>query len=99
MTEIGGAWQCTVDTPVGVRNFTVDITPSGDQFQALVKGNFGELLIEDGRVSGDEMTWSMAIKTPLPLTFNCKAVVSDGTMNGTVSAGVFGKYPLKGTRL
>jgi hypothetical protein len=99
MADIGGAWQCSVDTPFGVRNFSVEITPSGEQFQALVKGNFGEMLVTDGTIIGDEMKWSMAITTPVPMTFNCKAEVSDGTLNGTVSAGVFGKYPLKGHRV
>lgn len=45
------------------------------------------------------MTWSMAIKTPMSMNLNCTAVVSGDALSGTVSAGVFGKYPLKGKRL
>lgn len=99
MTEIAGAWECSVDTPVGPRTFIAELTPSEDQFQALVKGNFGELHITDGKFSDDVMTWSMAIKKPLPMNLNCTAVVSGDTLSGSVSAGLFGKYPLKGTRL
>lgn len=99
MTQIAGSWECNVETPVGPRTFIVEITPSEDQFQALVKGNFGELHITDGKISGDALTWSMAVKKPLPMNLNCKAVLSGETLTGTVSAGIFGKYPLKGARL
>ena len=99
MTDITGSWECSVDTPVGPRTFLVQLNPSGNQFQARVKGNFGEMDITDGKLDGDVMTWSMAIKSPLPLNLNCTAVVSDDVMNGSVSAGVFGKYPLKGARI
>lgn len=98
MSEITGTWDCSVDTPVGLRTFIVEITSSEDQFQALVKGNFGELHVSDGKFSGGVMTWTMAVKTPLPMKLDCTAEVSGDTMNGSVSAGIFGKYPLRGAR-
>ncbi|MBV8687183.1 MAG: hypothetical protein JOZ90_15075 [Alphaproteobacteria bacterium] len=99
MAQIGGSWECGVETPVGPRRFVAEITSSGERFEALVKGNFGELQITDGKLDGDVMTWSMTIKTPLSMKLDCTATVNGDQLNGSVSAGVFGKYPLTGTRI
>lgn len=99
MNSIDGSWQCRVETPVGPRTFHAELTPHEDRFEARVTGNFGEMEIEDGRLNGDVMTWTMAVTSPLPLNLTCTALVSGDRMAGSVSAGIFGKYPLTGTRL
>jgi hypothetical protein len=99
MSGIGGTWECIVETPVGSRSFRVELTPEGTLFRAHVTGNFGEMQIADGRLNGNMMEWTMPMRAPLALDLDCKAVVDGDSMAGTVSAGVFGKYPLTGTRL
>ncbi|HXE80572.1 MAG TPA: hypothetical protein VNK41_07460 [Vicinamibacterales bacterium] len=59
--DIGGRWQGTVDTPNGpvevVYNFAVD----GEQLTGTAIGPEGEVAIENGKISGDVVTFSITM--------------------------------------
>ena len=97
MAGVDGKWDCTIATPMGDQQFTLDVASTGDTFRGSVSGGMGSKEI-DGSVDGDALDWTMNVPKPMPLTLSCQATSSGDTLQGTVKAGIFGSFPLTGTR-
>lgn len=98
MANVDGKWDCTVNTPMGEQQFLFTVASAGDSFSGSAEGGMGSMAIE-GEVDGDELIWSMRVSKPMPVTLNCKATVSGDALEGKVSAGIFGKFEVTGTRV
>jgi len=49
-------------------------------------------------VDGNNVSWKMAITTPMPMTLEFTGVVDGDNISGSVKAGSFGSFPFSGTR-
>jgi len=98
MAEVDGKWNCSVDSPMGEQDFVLTVVSSGDSFTGSAEGNIGHKDIPEGVVNGNELSWSMAISKPMPITLSCKATVSGDSLEGKVKAGIFGSFAIKGSR-
>lgn len=98
MAELAGTWDCTVASPMGDQDFALTVVPEGDRFSGTASGGIGSRTIEDGAIDGDTLAWSMAVSKPIPITLTCTATINGDTLEGTVKAGIFGKFPITGTR-
>jgi len=92
-----GNWKITINTPMGAQQVDASIKVNGDTFTGVTKGQMGEQTVE-GKVSGDTLTWSSAITSPMPMTLEFSATVSGDSMSGNVKLGAFGSAPLSGVR-
>ena len=97
MAAADGTWKITINTPMGAQEVTAEITTSGDTFTGKTTSRMGDGDIS-GTVSGDTLTWSSAITTPMPMTLEFEATVSGDAMTGNVKLGAFGNAPLSGVR-
>jgi hypothetical protein len=97
MAAIDGDWDCTTRTPMGDQRMGLTIASDGGAFTGSVGGDLGIIEIA-GSVDGDSLTWKMDIRSPFPLTLDCSATVTGDTIEGSVTAGAFGSFPLAGTR-
>ncbi len=93
-----GNWKITINSPMGAQTIEATLTTSGDTFTGSTKGPMGEQSVE-GKVDGDNLTWSAAITSPMPMTLEFSATVSGDTMSGNVKLGAFGSAPLSGVRI
>ena len=98
MGSVDGKWNCAVSSPMGDQEFVLTVASAGDSFSGSASGGIGTKQIDDGTVDGDTLGWSMSISKPLPLTLTCKATVTGDALEGTVKAGIFGSFPITGTR-
>ena len=98
MADVDGKWNCAVSSPMGEQEFVLTVTSNGDSCAGSASGSIGTKQIDDGEVDGDTLAWSMAISKPMPLTLTCKATVTGDALEGSVKAGIFGKFPITGTR-
>jgi len=98
MAEVDGKWNCSVDSPMGEQDFVLTVVSNGDSFTGSAEGNIGHKDIPEGVVNGNELSWSMAISKPMPITLSCKATVSGDSLEGKVKAGIFGSFAIKGSR-
>jgi len=98
MAEVDGKWNCSVDSPMGEQDFVLTVVSNGDSFTGSAEGNIGHKDIPEGVVNGNELSWSMAISKPMPITLSCKATVSGDSLEGKVKAGIFGSFPIRGMR-
>lgn len=97
MANVDGKWDVTVKSPLGDQQATLDVQSAGDSFSGTFAGGMGTSQV-NGTLAGDTMTWKMDITVPMPMTLDCEATVSGDSMDGTVTAGAFGGFPLTGTR-
>ena len=92
-----GNWKITINSPMGAQTVDATITTNGDSFTGITKGAMGEQAIE-GKVSGDKLTWSTAITSPMPMTLEFDVTVAGDSLSGNVKLGAFGSAPLSGVR-
>ena len=79
------------------RNY-VEAYSDGTTFTGSNVGPLGSLEIENGKIDGNTLTWTMQMTVPMPLTLNATATIDGDTLTGTVNAGAFGDMPMTGTR-
>lgn len=97
--SVSGTYTVIVKTPMGDQNGTFTVNADGDSFTGNVtSGMMGSLDTQDGKVSGNTLTWKMDMKVPMPMALECEATVDGDALTGTIKAGMFGSMGLSGTR-
>jgi hypothetical protein len=97
MANVDGKWNVTVKSPLGDQQAALDVQSAGENFSGTFSGGLGTTQVS-GSLAGDVMSWKMDISVPMPMTLDCEATVSGDTLDGKVTAGAFGSFPLEGKR-
>jgi hypothetical protein len=93
-----GTWNLTMQTPMGERRSTLTLSTAGGTLTGKQEAEGNTTDISDGSVSGNDVSWKVAITNPMPLTLTFSGSVSGNTLNGTADTGMFGSFPFEGTR-
>ena len=96
--SVAGTYECVTKTPMGDQKSEVTINVDGDTFTGKNVGAMGSMDLENGKVDGNKLTWSMKMTVPMPMTLEGEATVDGDTITGGVKAGAFGTFPMNGTR-
>ncbi|RYE04183.1 MAG: hypothetical protein EOP61_01530 [Sphingomonadales bacterium] len=98
MANVDGSWNTVAKTPMGDQAAVLTVNSSGDSFTGTFSGAMGNTEVKDGKVDGDRLTFAIDITVPMPMTLTGDVTVDGDTLNGTVTAGAFGAFPITGTR-
>ena len=98
MSSLDGVYETVAKTPMGDQKAQLTIATAGDTFTGRTDGSMGAGPIS-GTISGSKLAWKMAISVPMSLTLDCQATVVGDRIDGTVTAGVFGSFPLTGKKI
>jgi hypothetical protein len=93
-----GTWTLTMQTPMGERRSTLTLATSGGTLTGSQEAEGNTTEITDGSVSGNDVSWKVAITNPMPLTLTFSGTVNGNALNGTADTGMFGSFPFEGTR-
>jgi hypothetical protein len=93
-----GTWNLTMQTPMGERRSTLTLATAGGSLTGTQEAEGNTTDISDGSVSGNDVSWKVAITNPMPLTLTFSGSVNGNTLNGTADTGMFGSFPFEGTR-
>jgi hypothetical protein len=97
--SVAGTWNLVMLTPIGERKATLSVTEAGGALTGtLMNDEGGRAEIRDGKASGDSLSFSADVKSPMPLTLDFKAKVDGNAISGNVSAGGIGSWGFNGTR-
>ena len=96
--SVSGKYACVIKSPMGEQKITLTVNADGDSFTGINAGDQGETPITDGKVDGNTITWSSQITVPMPMKLDCAATIEGDALNGSVTAGMFGTFPMNGTR-
>lgn len=99
MANADGSWDTLVKSPMGDQKATLTIQSSGDSFTGQYSGAMGTTEVKNGKIDGDTLTWSLDITVPMPMTLTAQATVEGDSLNGQVTAGAFGSFPMTGKRV
>src|SRR5580692_10762962 len=56
--DVSGTWTASFDTQVGQQNYTYTFKVDGGKLTGTAKSNLGEGTITDGKVNGDDITFT-----------------------------------------
>jgi hypothetical protein len=96
--SVAGTYECVTKTPMGDQKSDVTIVVDGDTFTGTNVGAMGSMDLENGKVDGNKLTWSMKMTVPMPMTLEGEATIDGDTFTGGVKAGAFGTFAMNGTR-
>jgi len=96
--SVAGTYEVVTKTPMGDQTSILTVNVSGDTFTGSNVGPMGSLDITDGTVDGQTIVWTSQITVPMPMKLDCKATIDGDAITGSVTAGMFGSFPLSGTR-
>lgn len=97
---VAGSYECVTKSPMGDQKSTLTVVDNGDgTFSGTNAGAQGSLDVYDGKVDGNNLTWKMDMKVPMPMTLEGSATVDGDTIDGSVKAGMFGSMAMSGTRV
>jgi hypothetical protein len=97
--SVAGTYEVVTKTPMGDQKSTMTVEVSGDSFTGTNAGAQGTLAMENGKVDGNKLTWTMNMTVPMPMTLEGEATVDGDAITGNVKAGAFGTFPLSGSRV
>ena len=96
---VDGTWKLTVKTPMGDQESTLVIASSGATLTGTQSGAHGPgRPIDEGEVSGNEVSWKAAITKPMAMTLEFSGTVEGDSISGSVKLGMFGKAKFSGVR-
>lgn len=95
--DIAGKWEITINSPMGAQKATLDLNVDGTDITGTMTGAQGATDIEDGKIDGDQASWSAKIPSP-PITLKFTAKVEGDEISGTAALGAFGNAPFSGKK-
>ena len=92
---VDGKYEIVVNSPMGPQPSTLEINADGSGTQSA-QGRSQP--IANGKIDGNNVSWSNSITTPFPMTLEFAGVVHGDSISGNVKAGSFGSFPFSGKR-
>jgi hypothetical protein len=96
--SVAGTYDVVTKTPMGDQKGTFTVNVSGDTFTGAVAGPMGDMEVKDGKVDGNNLSWKMDMKVPMPMELTCSATVEGDAISGKIDTGAFGSMDMSGTR-
>ena len=99
MARVAGTWDLTVTTPQGENRATMTVTQSGATLDGTMTSEMGTVQVTDGRVTGQRVTFTVAV----PISGQTTTIIFQGTidgtrMTGTADLGAMGSATFTGER-
>jgi hypothetical protein len=96
---VDGKWEIVINSPLGAQKATLDIATKDGALTGTQTAQQGSGPLENGKVDGNNVSWSAKITTPMPLTLEFAGAVDGDKLSGSVKAGSFGSFPFTGSRV
>ena len=98
LSSIIGNWKVFALTPFGISNSNVNIKSIEPFVSGTIVGERGSLDFDNGIVSGDTITFSATVDTPIKATFIVNIQVVDDKFEGTLEIDQYVKLDIKGQK-
>jgi hypothetical protein len=95
---VQGKWQVTIKTPMGDKSGVLDLVVEGNTLTGSLSDGEHHVAISDGKLQGNELSWSAMITKPMRLNIKFTAIVAENRISGA-ARHMLGTAPFSGTRL
>ena len=96
--SVDGTYNIVINSPMGAQKITLTLKAEGGTLTGTQAGAQGSMALENGKVDGNNVSWSISITSPMPMTLEHSGTVDGDKISGNVKAGAFGSFPFSGTR-
>ncbi|HEY4942080.1 MAG TPA: hypothetical protein VII56_11700 [Rhizomicrobium sp.] len=96
--SVDGKYNIVIQSPMGAQKATLELKAEGGALTGTQGGQQGSMAIANGKVDGNNVSWSISITSPMPMTLEHSGVVDGDKISGNVKAGAFGSFPFSGER-
>lgn len=95
---VDGKWNVTIKTPAGDKSGVLELKTEGATLTGSMSGpdHFSE--ISDGKINGNQLSWSAKINKPMRLSLKFTAIVEADRISGAAKY-LLGKATFTGTRI
>lgn len=97
--SVDGNWNITMSTPMGERKATLSLQSSGTALTGTQAAEAGSADLKEGKIEGDQISWSVSITNPMPLKLDFSGTVHGDAMEGQMRVGFMGSFPFTATRV
>lgn len=96
---VDGKYNVTLNSPMGARPATLELTAAGAALSGKWGGQQGSQEFSGGKVDGDNVEWAVTISGPMgQMELKFKGKVEGDNISGDVQFGNFGSGTFSGTR-
>jgi hypothetical protein len=96
--SVDGTYNIVINSPMGAQKVTLTLKASGNTLTGSQAGAQGTMDISEGKVDGNNVSWSANITSPMPMKLETTGTVEGNKISGNVKAGAFGSFPFSGER-
>jgi len=96
---VDGKWEITINSPMGAQKAALDLKNEGGALTGTQTAQGSSQALANGKVDGDNLSWSANITSPMPMTLEFTGKVEGDKLSGSVKAGAFGSFPFSGGRV
>jgi carbon-monoxide dehydrogenase large subunit len=83
MSAAHGKWNVTIKTPIGNRSGVLELKVEGSKVTGSLSDGEHHVQISDGKINGNQLSWSAKLEKPMRLTFKFNAVVDADRISGS----------------
>lgn len=94
---VQGKWHITINTPMGDKSGVLDLKPDGTALTGSLSDDSHHIAITDGKIAGNQLSWSARLTKPMRLNFKFTATVDADRISG-IAKHALGKATFSGTR-
>ena len=95
---VDGTWEITINSPMGAQKAKLDLKADGAALTGTQHAQ-GSSQAVNGKVDGNNLSWSANITSPMPMTLEFSGAVDGDAIKCSVKAGSFGSFPFTGARV
>ena len=97
--SVDGAWKITMNTPMGARDATLELTSNGSIMSGKWSGQQGAQEFSDGTVEGNNIAFQVTMAGPMgSMLLRFKGTIDGDKISGNVELGSFGSSTFSGAR-
>jgi hypothetical protein len=94
---VEGRWNITIKTPMGEKSGVLDLKTEGSALTGSMSDADHYAAISDGKVQGNQLSWSAKITKPMRMSLKFTATVEADHISGAAKH-LLGKATFTGTR-
>ena len=98
MSAAHGKWNVTIKTPIGVRAGVLELKVEAGKVTGSLSDGEHHVQISDGKINGNQLSWSAKLEKPMRLTFKFNAVVDADRISGS-ARNLLGSATFSGVKL
>lgn len=96
-----GTWDITIDVPDDEQSIKVTFQKDGDEYSGtMMDSEDEEYELKKIELDGNELSFKVTIKIQgMPIKVEGTIEIDEDDMTGSLSVGIFGSFPMEGTRM